>query len=121
MYCTYIVFVIVLYMYLFTVEAGAMRLLELYTGLLCSHVADILPLACSLAGYSVQHFIAVSNIIKSDVTGNIFTIINIISMLLYFKTVILIPGTGFCIFLQLDEIGGKCNFIDTGSVFPYHT
>ena len=54
---------------IFEVNRGAMRLLELYTGLLCSHVADILPLACSLAGYSPQHFLSVSNIVKADVTG----------------------------------------------------
>lgn len=55
--------------YHYTVEGGVVRLLELYTELVCSHVADILPLACSLAGYSPQHFTAVANIIKSDVTG----------------------------------------------------
>ena len=54
---------------IFEADRGAMRLLDLYTGLLCSHVADILPLACSLAGYSPQHFLSVSNIIKADVTG----------------------------------------------------
>ena len=46
-----------------------MRLLELYTELVCSHVADVLPLAASLAGYGPQQFVGVAKIINEDVTG----------------------------------------------------
>lgn len=49
-----------------------MRLLELYTELVCSHVADVLPLAASLAGYGPQHFVGVAKIINEDVTGELW-------------------------------------------------
>ena len=50
---------------------GAGQLLKKYVGLLCAHVADILPLAASLAAYTSKHFVVVSAIVSRDVAGKI--------------------------------------------------
>ena len=49
---------------------GAGQLLKKYLGLLCAHVADVLPLADSVAATAAtRHFPAVAAIISKDVTG----------------------------------------------------
>ena len=48
---------------------GASVLLRKFLTLLCAHVADVLPVAASLASCSHQHFVAVSRIIVKDVCG----------------------------------------------------
>ena len=49
---------------------GAGSLLRKYMTLLCAHVADIIPIAASLASYSSKHFALVARIITRDVSGN---------------------------------------------------
>lgn len=49
------------------VAAGS--LLKKYLTLLCAHVADVLPIAASLAAYSSSHFCLVAKLITRDVSG----------------------------------------------------
>ena len=42
-----------------------------YLTLLCAHVADVLPLAASLAAYSSKHFALVAKIVLKDVSGKL--------------------------------------------------
>ena len=51
---------------------GAGSLLRKFVGMLCKHVADIVPLGASLAAKSSHHFSLVSKILSSDVTGKIY-------------------------------------------------
>ena len=48
---------------------GAGSLLRKYMTLLSAHVADILPIAASLAFHSSKHFALVAKIIARDVSG----------------------------------------------------
>ena len=49
---------------------GAGSLLRKYLNLLCAHVADVLPVAASLATPSGKHFATVAKIVSADVSGN---------------------------------------------------
>lgn len=49
--------------------SGAASLLERHTELVCSHVADVLPVAISLAADSPERFGAISEILLTDITG----------------------------------------------------
>ena len=48
---------------------GASSLLRKYLMLLCAHVADVLPIAASLATCSEKHFTLIAQIIAKDVSG----------------------------------------------------
>ena len=40
-----------------------------YVSLLCSHIADVLPVAASLATYGGKHFSVIAKIVSKDVSG----------------------------------------------------
>ncbi|CAH1268468.1 HERC2 [Branchiostoma lanceolatum] len=48
---------------------GAGSLLRKYVSLLCIHVADVLPVAASLAAISAKHFAVVSSVLSADLSG----------------------------------------------------
>ncbi|KAL5011340.1 hypothetical protein ScPMuIL_009891 [Solemya velum] len=72
---------------------GAGSLLRKYLSVLCNHVANILPVAASLAGISSRHFSLVSKIITRDVTGVLLPEMMTCMVLLQLRTPQVIQGS----------------------------
>ena len=62
---------------------GASTLLRKYLMLLCAHVADVLPIAASLATCSEKHFALIAQIIAKDVSGMSPSSVNFFTRFVY--------------------------------------
>nr|XP_032812660.1 E3 ubiquitin-protein ligase HERC2 isoform X4 [Petromyzon marinus] len=74
--------------------SGAGSLLKKYIVLLCSHVADVLPVATSVAHSSSRHFAEVSYVLESDLCGVLLPELVLGVLLLQVKSPTLMQDAG---------------------------